>query len=781
MGFSQLYYTSCERGLSGHPGYQFNAATPGVAPDVMADVESLTAYDPPKSVAYDSDAAQIARSPVNLCYRPGDSTVLANVVFVGNDYSRRFGNYFAHALVTDDIGRDLGDLLPIELWRAELWHRDPVDDPALPAVEHPVRGALDRAAVARFVAGHRASRHLAALLTAVDRVLTTGERKVVIVDDDADSVAHWIAAVSYLLPARAVRRMSFATYENAPRYSRLNVIGTVPESDVDRTAFETYHLFDLVAGETSGLPVHPLAEMLVYVGVESALELWRQAAQLADGDERGLDDWHAVVLASIGADRADAPVVVPWLARNAHRLGAATVDRIGSGLDVGGCPAASLAELAAAAREVGSHAFAEHVEIAWVKAYVSGDAQGPELSLRSPATRATAAGVVAESLRAAVLPRVADLLDWARRCEIDVDRGTLHEIGSRALGPKLLADPSDERVDGLLRTWPHLRAGVVEHVTARGRLPELVGLLKSDVAEVLALRQHPALTAAATIADAQTGAVHRTVALSRITTDVPPSPDVLEALWPDRAWTHDEASLLLRDLVPALLCTPPLLAWLDAALLAPPVDGDVYDRLCAQAREHPAFDRIPATTRRHVDARFRLGNMVEAVVRADSSQAFSARLASLRKSYAGSSPQRQATIREMLLDRMEDMPIRYFAFVLVKLPDLCTAYVDEARPDLQVRTANPQAAADLLMIVWELRRLGGTMPEARVVQRELEKIALDALRKWRRRPLRDTIALLRDQRSPSAAEWFQEWADEKTGTALTRFFHKRFFPRGSTT
>ena len=39
MAFKQLYYTSCEHGLGGYSGYQFNAVTPGVSPAVMREVE----------------------------------------------------------------------------------------------------------------------------------------------------------------------------------------------------------------------------------------------------------------------------------------------------------------------------------------------------------------------------------------------------------------------------------------------------------------------------------------------------------------------------------------------------------------------------------------------------------------------------------------------------------------------------------------------------------------------------------------------------------------------
>src|SRR4051794_20210296 len=102
MAFSQLYYTSCLIGLSGAAGFQFNAATRGTAPDVMRTVEELTAYQPPRSVSTDGSLEALRGAPVNLCYAPGPVTVVAQVEYVGTDYSNRLGNYFAHALVTGD-------------------------------------------------------------------------------------------------------------------------------------------------------------------------------------------------------------------------------------------------------------------------------------------------------------------------------------------------------------------------------------------------------------------------------------------------------------------------------------------------------------------------------------------------------------------------------------------------------------------------------------------------------------------------------------------------------
>ena len=119
MSFRQLYYTSCEQGLSVHPGYQFNAVTDGTSGETRLRVEALTAYDPPASGAYADTPEELERCPLNLCFAPGETAIVASVRYTGRDSSRRFGNYFAHAIATSDLEAALPDLLPIQLWRAE--------------------------------------------------------------------------------------------------------------------------------------------------------------------------------------------------------------------------------------------------------------------------------------------------------------------------------------------------------------------------------------------------------------------------------------------------------------------------------------------------------------------------------------------------------------------------------------------------------------------------------------------------------------------------------------
>ena len=261
MRFAQLYYTSCETGLSGFAGFQFNAVTPGLTPEVLRAVESLTAYKPPRWISPRPDASEVALCPVNLVYVTEPAPTLARVVFVGLDFSQRSGNYFAHAIVSQDRAA-FGEILPIELWESRIWESEPVPYTELPALEDLPPSArstgLSRVEVDRFALDAGRAELLAALLTAAEEAIMRDGLPIVIVDPDTAVAALWIAAVSYLLPRAVGRRLTFATYHHNPGYVDVHMIGTVPDSDfgLTETAFRSYvvlepaatHLGDVVPG-----------------------------------------------------------------------------------------------------------------------------------------------------------------------------------------------------------------------------------------------------------------------------------------------------------------------------------------------------------------------------------------------------------------------------------------------------------------------------------------------------------------------------------------------------
>src|SRR6266496_3419268 len=207
MAFAQLYYTSCEHGVAGYGGYQFNAVTPGIPPAVRREVEERTVYEPPRWLLTDPD---LEAYPVAFSYGMSEAAgmaITAHVAFTGADYSGRPGNYFAHALVTSTPERDFDPLLPAELWGSALWRRDPVDGTVLPELPGPLpRGVVDRPGVQAFLDARGAEAILPELLTAVGRAMG-GARPVLMVSDDATENAWWIAAISYFLGARLAYQM----------------------------------------------------------------------------------------------------------------------------------------------------------------------------------------------------------------------------------------------------------------------------------------------------------------------------------------------------------------------------------------------------------------------------------------------------------------------------------------------------------------------------------------------------------------------------------------------
>ena len=299
MAFQQLYYTSCEHGVGGYAGFQFNALSPGAGQRAMREVERLTVYELP---SWDSSPAD---APVNLCHVHDAArgwAITSNVIYAGTDFSGRAGNYFAHALVSDAPAQDFGGLLPVELWESPVWARAEAADTTLPAISDALpRGSFDRPTVAAFLSRRPdAPTVLARLLSAIDAVMRDG-RSLILWSETSTENAYWIAAVSYLMQPDQAREMSFYTYTRRPAQCRAHVIGTVPGTVASAAVLaDIFRVFDLTSRALPDVDVHPLAELLVQVGVLRTAGLWRQAATLADGTERTFDGWYPVALAAAG-------------------------------------------------------------------------------------------------------------------------------------------------------------------------------------------------------------------------------------------------------------------------------------------------------------------------------------------------------------------------------------------------------------------------------------------------------------------------------------------------
>jgi hypothetical protein len=248
----QLHYTSCRTGRDGIQGFQVAAATPDT-PSRHEDLAlPLAAYRPPPSAPALPSAAEIAAMPVALGFRDfGEVAVLFRSHYLGEDFTGRQGNYFAHVLLADRPAADLAGVVAAATWEAPYWAHGP-------------RPAEAGTTLAPFV-GPLSGEHpntvadpvFPALLAAVRDGLTGHVRQIVLVGpppDPAGRVAAAVLAVTAALPPHLARQVSFTTFSATPQDLDLLVVGTTPDVALGAHTARgrvVLHLADTASGPAS--------------------------------------------------------------------------------------------------------------------------------------------------------------------------------------------------------------------------------------------------------------------------------------------------------------------------------------------------------------------------------------------------------------------------------------------------------------------------------------------------------------------------------------------------
>lgn len=227
----QLHYTSAERGLAGHAGFQFVAESSSVTPDMRHVVMPFMSYRPPPSTPPQPDPRQCADLPVSLCYqRIAGHAMLVRCRYLGQDYSGRYGNFLGHAVVA--APEELEGIRPIELWGAAFWAERPAPQDTLTEMAEVTPGPeISPDLVARHLnfLGERGYAQLGALLDAVLDCLAGRTGRVILAAERAGDVAVWIAALSYSLPFEVTVDLSFTTYTADPESAQQRLVGTTPD------------------------------------------------------------------------------------------------------------------------------------------------------------------------------------------------------------------------------------------------------------------------------------------------------------------------------------------------------------------------------------------------------------------------------------------------------------------------------------------------------------------------------------------------------------------------
>ncbi|WP_329273015.1 GTPase-associated protein 1-related protein [Streptomyces sp. NBC_01451] len=596
MGFQQMYYTSCERGLTGYAGYQFNAVSEGVSTETLREVEALVAYEPPPSLVYSDAPADLERCPVNLCFvpgGPGEMSVAACVQYVGRDPSQRFGNYFAHAVGRTDFTGASGVSLPIELWRSPEWTKGPVTDTRLPELTGPPRpGPLSPAGVDRFLRGHPYGDRLPQLVSAVLAAIAE-DRTVLVIDASSETVAHWFAAVCYLLPPPVARRLSFATYLSRPERSRLRLVGTVPEIHVGLgpDTQDAFHVFDLASGRLPELPEHPLAGLLGRVGVLTAQTFWSWTDEYVSGLELTAEDWYPPAVAATASggtalDDEEVAALVGWL-DGADHLPANVLAAVARDLYRSRqLSADQLTVLSRIARSADDRDLVERIQgellETGMRAYMADGPTAVEpVPIRDPVLSRQATARFGELLRDCDDRQGVRLLLWASAARLEPDHDTLVRR-STEIAQMLLSRTVTSHVDERFRSrltrvatnWPEFREGMVLALSGQlaeqpHQFPELMRGLPSELLKEKDLEHHPALREHFLIARAERDPERTANSLARVLLLREPcvlDGTLLRMLWPSGRWTHEEAVEVVPLLPSSVRVDASAATWLEAVV-----------------------------------------------------------------------------------------------------------------------------------------------------------------------------------------------------------------------
>ncbi|MGH3568148.1 MAG: hypothetical protein ACRDRH_19400 [Pseudonocardia sp.] len=300
-GFGSLYYTDClpGQGLQGGAGFQFQAASPGVATEAMALVQRSALYEPPP--AWMRDRRPVADYPPSLAHTAeGGVFATSTGRYLGQEANgTRQGNQFTHAVVTRRPA-DYGLVRPAQMWGAEWWAVEPAPGTELALLPaNPTPGPLDTETVRdRVRAVPDGAARLVALLSAVHHLAHTDNRRgVVLVSADPEVAACWIAAVTLLLPRPDALRTSFKIFVADPQYGRHDIIALHPEWAgrwADTGSGSGLAVFDLDQGRHGA--VEPTVSAQFWVprfldgdayDVVDAIELAGQFAHARAADEPG--------------------------------------------------------------------------------------------------------------------------------------------------------------------------------------------------------------------------------------------------------------------------------------------------------------------------------------------------------------------------------------------------------------------------------------------------------------------------------------------------------------
>lgn len=257
MKLLQLYYTSCQKGISAGAGFQTLAMSAGITEEERREIERIGVYIPALDLPGQPTAEEIERLfPVAFSFFRLSSGRygVCQSKYTGRDYSGRFGNYFCHALVLES---GQWPLYPIELFNSAIF-KDSLEsvgsiDSSNARNLTPLM--LDRTiagptvtfeTIADFLAEEDRLQQFNVLLQAMLNHGTDGRR--IVLCDDHPNIPLWFGALQFSLPVKLAHHITFTTYTHDPEVAGMVLTSTAREgSRFGFTKIQTdfqYYIFD---------------------------------------------------------------------------------------------------------------------------------------------------------------------------------------------------------------------------------------------------------------------------------------------------------------------------------------------------------------------------------------------------------------------------------------------------------------------------------------------------------------------------------------------------------
>lgn len=263
----QLHYTSCRHGLSGHAGFQTRAISEGITPEEQRAMERIGIYEPPRDLPLEpapNDILENFPKAFRSLFLETKRLAVIRSVYVGQDYTGRWGNYFSHGLVLNNFPNDLWpiDFYEWSGWKEKISQDEDSSETSFqlqPANLQPDESAYSFTELQEFLKEDtNRTNHLANMIRAILMQRETS-RSLVIREELENTGLFWIACIQKSFSPAHQKELSCSSYQFDPRAClALNV--TQGETDFILGESERqyqFYVFDFIDNQFSDTKKQP--------------------------------------------------------------------------------------------------------------------------------------------------------------------------------------------------------------------------------------------------------------------------------------------------------------------------------------------------------------------------------------------------------------------------------------------------------------------------------------------------------------------------------------------